>query len=121
MRIYFFVLILLGLLPSASLAESDCQLNILHSAIGSTHSFNLEVTCAGNYNTLTYLLRSKTQKNGTTRIDSESGELHILGDSKTTGPIKLDMTAGDSVTVEARILQACEILADTTLHYSHEH
>ncbi|MEQ3725623.1 hypothetical protein [Alcanivorax sp.] len=107
------------MISTAHASEQDCTLDILHSAIGSSHSFNLKVTCDGRYNTLTYLLRAKQNKSGATLIDSESGNLYIRGDSQTTGDITLEMKEGDHVVVEARILQACEVLGETTLEYTH--
>ncbi len=120
MRALTLASVLLSTFASTAHAEQDCQLDILHSAIGDTHSFNLKVNCAGNYNTLTYLLRSKTEKNGVTRIDSESGDFLIRGDSKTTGAIEMNLQEGDKVSVEARIVQACEVLGETTLEYQHQ-
>lgn len=107
-----------ALASTAQADEQDCKLDILHSAIGTKHSFNLKVTCGGHYNTLTYLLRAKKEKNGATLIDSESGDLHIRRDSQTTGDITIEMEEGDQVSVEARILQACEVLAEATLEYT---
>lgn len=121
MRQPFLTLFIFFTLTSTAQAnEQDCKLDILHSAIGSSHSFKLKVTCAGHYNTLTYLLRSKQKKNGSTLIDSESGELHIRRDSQTTGEITIEMAEGDQVSVEAKILQACEVLGEATQVYTHE-
>lgn len=116
----FTLLTLLALTSTIQADEPDCKLKILHSAIGANHSFRLKVTCSGRYNTLTYLLRAQKTINGVTLIDSESGELYIRGDSQTTGEITLDMQEGDMVSVEARILQACEVLGETTLEYTHK-
>ena len=110
----------LALTPTAQANEQDCELDILHSAIGAKHSFSLKVTCNGHYNTLTYLLRSKQDKNGATLIDSESGQLHIRRDSQTTGNITIEMKEGEQISVEGRILQACEVLGETSLEYTHK-
>lgn len=108
------------LLCTLNARAQDCQLAIHHSAITASHRFQLEVSCTGTYNTLTYLLRASRSRHGTTLINSESGKLHIQGDSKKTGEVALDLRPGDEVLVEARILQACEVLGDTSLVYTHE-
>ena len=101
-------------------AAQDCQLKIHHSAIDAKHHFSLEVSCKGTWNTLTYLLRASRTRNGTTLINSESSKLFIEGNSKKTGDVALDLLPGDEVLVEARILQACEVLGETKLSYTHE-
>lgn len=108
------------LLCTLSARAQDCQLEIHHSAIAASHRFQLQVSCTGTYNTLTYLLRASRTRDGTTLINSESGKLHIQGDSKQTGDVELGLRPGDAVMVEARILQACEVLGETTLEYIHE-
>lgn len=113
------LLLLLPLLPLHASAQ-DCQLEIHHSAIADKHHFSLEVRCQGTYNTLTYLLRASRIRNGTTLINSESSKLFIEGDSKKTGNVTLDLRPGDEVLVEARILQACEVLGEQTLTYTHQ-
>ena len=115
------VLTLMPLLfiPGTSAAQ-DCQLKIHHSAIDAKHHFSLEVSCKGTWNTLTYLLRASRTRNGTTLINSESSKLFIEGNSKKTGDVALDLLPGDEVLVEARILQACEVLGETKLSYTHE-
>lgn len=112
-----FTLLLLTILP-ATADEQDCRLDILHSAIGATHTFNLKVTCTGNYTPLTYLLRAKRSMNGVTLTDSQSGTLNIHGDSKTVGDIKIDLKSGDLIKLEGRILQACEVLGQAHLEYT---
>ncbi len=110
-----FSLLVLSLNASAQ----DCELKIHHSAIESRHQFRLEVSCQGTWNTLTYLLRASRTRNGTTLINSESSKLFINRDSKTTGDVELELQPGDDVLVEARILQACEVLGETRLTYTH--
>jgi outer membrane lipopolysaccharide assembly protein LptE/RlpB len=110
----------LVLTSTAQANEQDCKLNILHSSIGTRHSFSMKVTCNGHYNTLTYRLRSKQEKNGATLIDSESGQLHIRRDSQTTGDITIEIKEGEQISVEGRILQACEVLGETSLEYTHK-
>ncbi|MGB2247665.1 MAG: hypothetical protein ACPH3N_08340 [Alcanivorax sediminis] len=114
-------LFVLACLMTASqhVQAQDCQLQIHHSAIEATHHFTLEVSCQGTYNTLTYLLRASRSRNGTTLINSESSKLHVSGDSKKSGDVTIELQPGDDVLVEARILQACEVLGETTLHYHH--
>lgn len=113
-------LTLIGLMSCALNANAgDCQLDIHHSSVDDQHHFRLEVSCQGTYNTLTYLLRASRIRNNTTMINSESGKLLIQGDSKETGDVVLDLREGDQVLVEARILQACEVLEATTLEYQH--
>ena len=101
-------------------AAQDCQLKIHHSAIDAKHHFSLEVSCKGTWNTLTYLLRASRTRNGTTLINSESSKLFIEGNSKKTGDVALDLLPGDEVLVEARILQACEVLGESRLTYTHQ-
>ncbi|MGK0393252.1 hypothetical protein [Alcanivorax sp. 97CO-5] len=109
-----------ALISTAQAYEQDCKLDILHSAIGANHSFNLKVTCSGYYNTLTYLLRAKQNKNGVSRLDSETGQLYIRGNDQTSGGITIEMQEGDKVSIEAKILQACEVLGEATLEYTHK-
>lgn len=97
----------------------DCQLQIHHSAIQDQHHFQLEVRCNGTWNKLDYLLRASRTRNGTTLINSEASKLFIEGDSKKTGDVVLELLPGDEVLVEGRILQACEVLGETTLTYTH--
>lgn len=104
---------------SISVSAQDCQLEIHHTAIHDQHHFQLEVSCKGRYNTLDYLLRASRNRNGTTLINSETSKLAINGDSKKTGEVVLQLRPGDEVLVEARILQACEVLGETTLSYQH--
>lgn len=105
---------------SLNATAQDCQLEIHHNAIEAEHHFRLEVRCEGTYNTLTYLLRANRIRNGSTLINSETSKLLIQGDSKQTGDVTLTLRPGDEVLVEARILQACEVLGETTLRYHHE-
>ena len=110
-------LISLAALPAVA-DEQDCRLDILHSAIKTTHTFNLTVSCRGNYTPLTYLLRAKRRVNGVTLTDSQSGTLNIHGDSKTVGDIQIDLKPGDHIELEGRILQACEVLGETRLEFT---
>jgi len=113
------VLMLLSLATFPAAADGqDCKLDILHSAIGATHTFNLTVTCTGNYTPLTYLLRARRSMNGVTLTDSQSGTLNIHGDSKTVGDIQIDLKSGDHIELEGKILQACEVLGETRLEYT---
>ncbi len=118
-RVFLLVLPFVFFAPVVS-AETpqDCQLKILHSAIGDTHSFNLKVSCRGNYTPLTYLLRARRTVNGVTLTDSQTGTFNIHGDSRTVGDIQVDMAPGDAITLEGKILQACEVLGDTRLAFS---
>ncbi|WP_372634932.1 hypothetical protein [Alcanivorax jadensis] len=117
-RVFLLVLSSVFFAPAVS-AESpqDCQLKILHSAIGDTHTFNLKVSCRGNYTPLTYLLRARRTMNGVTLTDSQTGTFNIHGDSRTVGDIQIDMATGDAITLEGKILQACEELGQAQLKF----
>ena len=117
----FLVIISVLLAGNQAAAEEpqDCQLKILHSAIGDTHTFNLKVTCTGNYTPLTYLLRARRSVDGVMITDSQTGTFNIHVDSRTVGDIKIDLEEGDVVKLEGKILQACEVLGKTLLEYAH--
>lgn len=99
LKLLAFALLSLATLPVGA-DEQDCRLDILHSAIETTHTFNLVVTCRGNYTPLTYLLRAKRNVNGVTLTDSQSGTLNIHGDSKTVGDIQIDLRPGDHIELD---------------------
>ncbi|MCG8391888.1 MAG: solute carrier organic anion transporter [Pseudomonadales bacterium] len=114
----FLLISVFGALPmSASAQTQPCTLTILRTTDENLHRFQLGVQCSPHKQRYRYYIDvEKSGRSGNTR-SSQSGQVLIESGDMVVGDIKINIQAGDTVTVHARLEAHDTDIATVTEHY----